>query len=636
MENFSVFSYQKKGNHRFCNDYFKIVKNENSLLILMADGHGGTVTLPDGRVTTPYCRATLGARFAVYLGEKLLLDKHINAENFPKKFKDEFDRIVEKHLSIRPLSEAELEPIGNNPHIEAYGTTFLALLIQDGKTKGFQLGDGNIHIVDKDGKFVPFIENDKDCYLNYTSSLCHDKDYVLSHFRVSEMNEIPACLILHTDGYKPFSSIPWEAVNCISDDNFPNTLSNLLKNHKTNDDLSFAIAFDSDLLKQGDYKESLKNTLKRFEEVENAKKEMSFLIDEYNSLKSYVKLAEKTKRRLTSSDLSDYEDKILPHYKRFNEVVVLLNSLINFLGGTQMSFFYNSFDIYTNGIITEEVIPLGADGKRVFFNIPQPLTKKIFTVINNELNSFDNGSKMETPVKGINRFCQLYPHEGNLIVIDTKPVDLALNELLEFPFHLDSKQMVMLKLNVDVNVTFGISDPEILAIRYLEGRVSDPCNLLKSSLKSTFKRVATEFLSSTQERNYHSPLTFINQVKNMESDIADAIRTRIESEIPFIRLDDCQIDFRLINSDALLLAANDGYETRKEILKRFIEAVCESYKVSVFPSEMAQVLVAYVQTNPGGIDNDKLSSLCTNLIGLTKKATPDEMLQTAQQIGLLT
>ena len=301
-----------------------------------------------------------------------------------------------------------------------------------------------------------------------------------------------------------------------------------------------------------------------------------------------------------------------------------------------MSLFYNSFDIYTNGIITEEVIPLGADGKRVFFNIAQPLAKKLFMVIDNELHAFDNGTKMETPVRGINRFCQLYPHEGNLIVIDTKPVSVSLNDSLEFPFHLDSKQMVMLKLEADMNVTFGISDPELLAIRYCEGRVSDPCVLLKTTLKTTFKRVARELLSATQERLYHAPLTFIDQIQGMENDIADTIKSRISTELPFIRLDDCQIDFNLINGDALILAANDGFETRKMILGRFIEAVCESYKVSVFPAEMAQVLVAYVQANPGGIDNDKLSKLCTTLINLTKKATPDEMLQTAQQIGLLT
>ncbi len=319
MENFSVFSYQKKGYHEFCNDYFEVFSNKDSVLVLMADGHGGE----------EYCRSSFGARLATYLGKKLISDQGIDDKSFPEFFKDRFDRFVRRHLSNHPLDSDELKLIGNNPHSDAYGTTFMAIYMHNGKTIGFHLGDGEIHIVDKKGNFIPFLESDNDCYLNITSSLCQDRDYVIKHFRTAVLDDLPSCIAIYTDGYKTSSPRPYEAVSLISDENYDEKLVTLLDNHKTSDDLSFVLLHDSELLKSEEYKAALNDTIKTFAELEKAEKQKERLMEEYLGLECFIQRGLEKANTLRASgneeSLRTFLLKIRPQFERFKELINLLN-----------------------------------------------------------------------------------------------------------------------------------------------------------------------------------------------------------------------------------------------------------------------------------------------------------------------
>lgn len=305
-----------------------------------------------------------------------------------------------------------------------------------------------------------------------------------------------------------------------------------------------------------------------------------------------------------------------------------------------MALTYETFDIQTTGIITETCIDLPSSGKTVHFNLmsEKKLTKRFFTVINGQITPFENNTKMETTVKGINRLYRFTPHEGNIIVIDIGSVDTYVNDVTipDIPFSPNTNQSVLFSVLPSIVLTFTVSDPEQLATAYCDGRVTDPLESVKAAVRGAFISTTTNIYLCEAERYKYDPVGFISNLTKVASDMSALITDYTHAMVPWIKIHGLNVSLSPTNSEAIINAANESYETVKSILKKFSDLICESYRTPICPPEISNILGAYISSNPGGITPDELESICKKLVILSKKASPEEMLSAYKKIGLLT
>lgn len=327
MKNYVIAKRLQKGKFHYCQDYSKVIKNEDSIIVLIADGHGGS----------PYCRSSLGARFAVYSASTLLSDSNVTLDGFPEAVKDKFDRLTSKHLAIHPLSDAERKLMNDKDPAEAYGTTLLGIRMSKDKLEGFQIGDGEIHVVNRKGDFITFLNPDEDCFANFTSSLCQTRDHVIRHFRKAIVNEQIAAVALYTDGYKADSPHPWEAVSLTVSGITDEKLDAVLDKHKSTDDRTFVLIYDSELSVNDDYVRALTNTTNNLSENERIQKTVLALREEYSRISTFLSLGIKKAANYKNRESDEYKrlaEMLAAQYSRYKEIKDYIKKVGSSEGGT--------------------------------------------------------------------------------------------------------------------------------------------------------------------------------------------------------------------------------------------------------------------------------------------------------------
>lgn len=187
-----------------CQDYYLMHQGPDHLTLTVADGHSADI----------FCRSHLGARFACEIACEVLA-LTTDFENIHCIIKEKFDAKVNDDLASNPLSDEErclLE--GLSPHY-AYGTTLICAHVTKDGVYRLQIGDGEMHILDFTGKFLPALPDDPNT-VDGPSSLV-EKDACLNMRRDFTPTETePAAVILFTDGYAPETDYPWDLVGLLS------------------------------------------------------------------------------------------------------------------------------------------------------------------------------------------------------------------------------------------------------------------------------------------------------------------------------------------------------------------------------------------------------------------------------------
>lgn len=238
----TVIAKSLKGCHHPVNqDHQKVLQTEDGrAAILQADGHGGRY----------YTRSKLGARIACRAAEEAFF-YDFPLELWPEFIKDTYDRMVAKHLAMRPLSSEELQILDGRPAITAYGCTFHGAVLKKNCCGTVQLGDGEVHLLSAQGRFLPLPEKDPDCLGNLTSSLCYSRMRALQHFRTAVYPEPASCAIAFTDGYQHQTDRPVHAallLNAFRQNQLTEDLIfDLLKAGEHGDDETFAMIFFPEL-----------------------------------------------------------------------------------------------------------------------------------------------------------------------------------------------------------------------------------------------------------------------------------------------------------------------------------------------------------------------------------------------------
>lgn len=194
-------------------------------ILSIADGHGGA----------NHFRSKIGSYIATKVSVNVLNNlfrkidlKYMNVTQFrdiirysvPRHIVRKWDEMVTNHLRKNPISAAEIKKefgertqkilniISTNPRV-IYGSTLLSTVVTSDFILCFQIGDGEIIIVDKDRKTVrPFAEperlTDKPIVfpLDETHSLSMNHSWDHCDVKMYSIDELqPRLVLASTDGY---------------------------------------------------------------------------------------------------------------------------------------------------------------------------------------------------------------------------------------------------------------------------------------------------------------------------------------------------------------------------------------------------------------------------------------------------
>lgn len=186
--------------------------NDLPLFFAMADGHGSKRSM----------RSDQGSRLAVECALEILSGlknnelfsseikdnssflseiKNQATTKFPKALVEQWQGAVRKHLEEHPFTPAERELLGD-ADLLAYGTTLLTVVVTEAFIGYWQIGDGDILAVWRNGKVDRPISRDVRFIANETTSLCSPKAW--KEFRVviqPLLADPPNLILLCTDGY---------------------------------------------------------------------------------------------------------------------------------------------------------------------------------------------------------------------------------------------------------------------------------------------------------------------------------------------------------------------------------------------------------------------------------------------------
>ena len=245
-----LFTYVMRGlrhrlEHRPCQDHALATRSGEVFILAAADGHGGK----------PYVRSGMGARIACRAAQKILLDPQLSEEQYGIALKECFDALVQKHMALRPFLPWELERMRELPEQSyAYGTTLMAARLTPECTWMVHIGDGAIHAIGENGRFLPFPAPVADSTGETDSLVTPDAP---ERMRTAWFSFPAAVVLMHTDGYDPRVRRPWPMLEAIRTEHPEQPLRKVLSGGGNGDDLATVLFWSPELMQTSPFLDGL-------------------------------------------------------------------------------------------------------------------------------------------------------------------------------------------------------------------------------------------------------------------------------------------------------------------------------------------------------------------------------------------
>lgn len=107
---------------------------------------------------------------------------------------------ISEDRNNKPFTSVELSKLNGKPTEKAYGCTLLAYMQTESYWLSFQIGDGKILFCNKDLAWSSPIQEDCNCFLNYTTSLCDSNPLGEFRYAFSGEGKFPFAVFLCSDG----------------------------------------------------------------------------------------------------------------------------------------------------------------------------------------------------------------------------------------------------------------------------------------------------------------------------------------------------------------------------------------------------------------------------------------------------
>ncbi len=311
---------QKKGLHRFCEDRCLIAREDDKLILLIADGHGGEA----------YVRARYGARFACNAAKKVLSDNTLEGtpeEKF-ERIKDIYDGTVSRHLARNPLTESELKKAKDTKPSFIYGTTLIAAVLTPEYIDIYKIGDGEVYVINESGELLEVLKTDDTCIGTQTSSLAQSKERVMASFRTARYINAAAC-IMFTDGCEGGEI---SSISALVDDNESTVTESLLTmfdNTDHGDDQTIIVAYDVSKTAEAAFRNGIIDTVASLKKKRHAKATKKQNLEEYLRLCEFLRKALEIASKLQQENnpkFQDFMSEILKEHKRMEYLRSILNN----------------------------------------------------------------------------------------------------------------------------------------------------------------------------------------------------------------------------------------------------------------------------------------------------------------------
>jgi serine/threonine protein phosphatase PrpC len=189
------------------------------LVLAIADGHGSPKSFRSHRgskLAVQVAIREIEKAFQLRSGANLpsITQAEPIAANLPQTIVQRWQQLVQAELQSDPIETSEWEHLQvkegqtacgrvEQQPLLAYGTTLLFVFAADSFLLFFQLGDGDILCVNRDGQVSLPLVKDSRLIANETTSLCQHQAWKSVQWRLMPLKEpaIPELILLSTDGY---------------------------------------------------------------------------------------------------------------------------------------------------------------------------------------------------------------------------------------------------------------------------------------------------------------------------------------------------------------------------------------------------------------------------------------------------
>lgn len=325
-----------------------------------------------------------------------------------------------------------------------------------------------------------------------------------------------------------------------------------------------------------------------------------------------------------------------------------------------MPLLYDEIPVTLSGIISVSDITLPANGRQVQFRIynsygydaSTPID--IYLLYENKLHGpVVSGHTIESHVLSIIGKVFSFPYDAKAIVVAKGNYSTKSDKTIPFDYSIKSSMNVTTTAHfgLNFNVSFGISDTEAFVKEYLKGSFS-PFETVSSFIKAYVKRNLSFIigkLDAVEDKTLMS-----NVLPGITQAISDKCKDDFNKTSEFLIITDLDFELSISNLDQVLNELNRSaqiiidrddktfaveleerrilLEAQIEFKRELIRAIRDSFNQPVLPPELTQVIIAYVQSNPGITYNDMVDAF-GKINRLAQRTSPLEVFNAAKQLG---
>lgn len=324
-----------------------------------------------------------------------------------------------------------------------------------------------------------------------------------------------------------------------------------------------------------------------------------------------------------------------------------------------MPIFYDDVLVSLNGILTVQSFVPPRNGRTVKFSLPGGYERKcVYTCIDgNYSGPYTKAAPIETDIHGW-ELLKAGRHVANVIVVDMS--ERVLNPInINFditPVLSSSGERVVIHMRSSLRTSIRVKNGDMLIMDYMNnGIVSAERraeSVLADCLKKELNRITPEYI------DIHHILDSPGLLGQLSEDIRRAVCQEAEGylEYPWFTVLSSALELMPVNLDELVKKDNHRWEveeqqkirreTNDEMLRveyaqmkmklvdKTADALLSVYKREPIPEEITQLLVAFVQSNPG-VQTAELIAICEKLQSLSQSYSPERILKSARQMGFL-
>ncbi len=301
-----------------------------------------------------------------------------------------------------------------------------------------------------------------------------------------------------------------------------------------------------------------------------------------------------------------------------------------------MPLLYDTIQLNPTGLLSVTPIAIPLDGRKIHFELPEgSLRKKIYIIIDGELKEISNGAPIDTGIGIFERYFLGGTHEAYVMVIDCNKhaiPDIVLPKQ-SYPVIYADGQKGTIDLALSVQASFCISEPFALANDYINGTVSDPIGDIQTALIHIVNEVAFNIIKSTFSNT--SPHKSIGTTSQIAFALETAIKEEFYSSTKWCNVASCNCIVNIENTSEIVDKSNVIYNLSLDAGKALYQAVIDTFGKSPLPEPISNLIIAYIQANPGCCGEQQLISLCSGLNNIWQNTTPDQLVAVASKLGYL-